>query len=94
MANCMMRIATDRSVNGMRILSSHGSHFAIADFVIGKSLMIVPRSIAKEGYIDIDKDDYTDDDGHDGYLKRTQDTQLTIIEDKWLDDYTVRTYKE
>ncbi|KAF2792849.1 NAD(P)-binding protein [Melanomma pulvis-pyrius CBS 109.77] len=67
-ANCMMRIATDRSVNG-------------------KSLMIVPRSIAKEGYMDIDKDDYTEEDGHKGYFKRTQDTQLVIIEDKWLDDY-------
>jgi hypothetical protein len=27
-------------------------------------------------------------------LKRTQDTQLVIIEDKWRDDYKVRVYKE
>lgn len=60
----------------------------------GKSLMICPRSIAKEGFKDIDKDDYTEDDGHDGYFKRTQDTQLVIIEDKWRDDYKVRVYKE
>ncbi|KAH7086472.1 hypothetical protein FB567DRAFT_528027 [Paraphoma chrysanthemicola] len=74
-AGCMMRIASDKSING-------------------KSLMICPRSIAKEGFKDIDKDDYTEDDGHDGYFKRTQDTQLVIIEDKWRDDYKVRVYKE
>ncbi|KAF2012450.1 NAD(P)-binding protein [Aaosphaeria arxii CBS 175.79] len=74
-ANCMMRIATDKSVNG-------------------KSLMITPRSIAKEGFKDIDKDDYTDEDGHGGYFKKTQESQLVIIEDKWRDDYKVRVYKE
>lgn len=56
--------------------------------------MIVPRSIAKEGYMDVDKDDYTENDGHGGYFKKTQDTQLVIIEDKWLDDYKVRVYKD
>jgi hypothetical protein len=60
----------------------------------GRSLMITPRSVAKEGYMDIDKDDYSENDGHGGYLKRTQDTQLVIIEDKWRDDYKVRVYKE
>jgi len=65
-----------------------------ADLGIGKSLMIVPRSIAKEGYMDIDKDDHTEADGHDGYFKRTQDTQLVIIEDKWLDDFEIRVYKK
>ncbi|KAF3032649.1 hypothetical protein E8E12_002683 [Didymella heteroderae] len=74
-ASCMMRIASDKSVNG-------------------RSLMITPRSVAKEGYMDIDKDDYSENDGHGGYLKRTQDTQLVIIEDKWRDDYKVRVYKE
>lgn len=59
----------------------------------GKSLAIVPRTIAKEGFKDIDKDDYTEDDGHDGYFKRTQDTQLVIIEDKWKEDYKVGAYK-
>ncbi|KAF3002590.1 hypothetical protein E8E13_008327 [Curvularia kusanoi] len=74
-AACMMRIASDKAVNG-------------------RSLMITPRSVAKEGYMDIDKDDYSENDGHGGYLKRTQDTQLVIIEDKWRDDYKVRVYKE
>ncbi|KAH8695728.1 hypothetical protein GQ44DRAFT_744530 [Phaeosphaeriaceae sp. PMI808] len=61
-ANCMMRIASDKSVN--------------------------------EGYKDIDKDDYTEEDGHEGYFKRTQETQLVIIEDKWRADYKVRVYKD
>ncbi|KAH3999403.1 hypothetical protein HBI25_123110 [Parastagonospora nodorum] len=74
-AACMMRIASDRSING-------------------RSLAIAPRNVAKEGYKDIDKDDYTEDDGHDGYFKRTQDTQLVIIEDRWRDDYKVRVFKE
>ncbi|KAL1599345.1 hypothetical protein SLS59_006362 [Nothophoma quercina] len=74
-ASCMMRIASDKSVNG-------------------RSLMITPRSVAKEGYVDIDKDDYSENDGHGGYFKRTQDTQLVIIEDKWRDDFKVRVYKE
>lgn len=56
--------------------------------------MITPRSVAKEGYVDIDKDDYSENDGHSGYFKRTQDTQLVIIEDKWRDDFKVRVYKE
>lgn len=56
--------------------------------------MITPRSVAKEGFVDIDKDDYSENDGHGGYFKRTQDTQLVIIEDKWRDDYKVRVYKE
>ncbi|KAF2463902.1 NAD(P)-binding protein [Lindgomyces ingoldianus] len=56
----------------------------------GHSLMIVPRSVAKEGYMDVGKDDYVEE----GYFKKTQETQLVIIEDKWLDDYKVRIYKE
>lgn len=52
--------------------------------------MIVPRSQAKEGFMDVDKDDYKEDD----YFKKTQKIQLEIIEDKWLDDYKVRTYKD
>ena len=56
----------------------------------GHSLMIVPRSQAKEGFMDVDKDDYKED----GYFKKTQETQLVIIEDKWRDDYKVRIYKD
>lgn len=89
----MMRIASDKSVNGKSTLSSLLRHHS-SDAYIGRSLMITPRSVAKEGYMDIDKDDYSDNDGHGGYLKRTQDTQLVIIEDKWRDDYKVRVYKE
>jgi len=52
--------------------------------------MIVPRSVAKEGFMDFDKDDYIEE----GYFKKTQVTQLHIIKDEWRDDYKVRTYKE
>lgn len=52
--------------------------------------MICPRSLAKEGFMDVDMDDHKEE----GYFKKTQETQLVIIEDKWLDDYKVRVYKD
>ncbi|KAF4815064.1 5'-hydroxyaverantin dehydrogenase [Colletotrichum siamense] len=73
-ANCMMRVACDKTING-------------------RSLMITPRSIAKEGYMDIDRDDYKDVP-EDSYLKRLQESQLIIIEDQWRDNYNVRIYKD
>lgn len=90
----MLRIASDKSINGMTNLQHILSILQYLMMWLGKSLMIVPRSIAKEGFKDIDKDDYTEDDGHAGYMKRTQDSQLVIIEDKWRDDYKVRVYKD
>lgn len=91
-ASCMMRIASDKSVNG-KAFYKYLLH-CMSDTFIGRSLMITPRSKAKEGFMDIDKDDYSENDGHGGYFKKTQDTQLVIIEDKWRDDYKVRVYKE
>ncbi|KAK1464724.1 AdhA [Colletotrichum melonis] len=73
-ANCMMRVACDKSING-------------------RSLMITPRTVAKEGYMDIDRDDYKDVP-EDRYLDKVQKAQLVIIEDKWRDDYKVRVYKD
>lgn len=55
--------------------------------------MITPRTIAKEGFMDVDREDYRDTP-EDAYMKKTQATQLFIIKDKWLDDYKVRVYKE
>lgn len=55
--------------------------------------MITPRSLAKEGYMDIDREDYKDTH-EDSYLKKVQESQLVIIEDKWRDDYKVRVYKD
>lgn len=55
--------------------------------------MITPRSVAREGFMDIDREDYKDVK-EDEYLKKVQASQLIIIEDKWLDDYKVRVYKE
>ncbi|KAJ3941312.1 uncharacterized protein N0V96_009195 [Colletotrichum fioriniae] len=60
---------------------------------MGRSLMITPRTVAKEGYMDIDRDDYKDVP-EDRYLDKVQKAQLVIIEDKWRDDYKVRVYKD
>ncbi|KAJ5490155.1 Short-chain dehydrogenase/reductase SDR [Penicillium expansum] len=51
----------------------------------GRSLMITPRSIAKEGFVDVNKEDFSDP--KDEYFAKKQASQLVIIEDKWLDDY-------
>ncbi|EOO00845.1 putative short chain dehydrogenase reductase family oxidoreductase protein [Phaeoacremonium minimum UCRPA7] len=59
----------------------------------GRSLMITPRSLAKEGFMDVDREDYRDMQ-EDAYMKKTQESQLVIIEDKWLDDFKVRVYKD
>jgi hypothetical protein len=59
----------------------------------GRSLMITPRTIAKQGFVDIDREDYKDTP-EDEYLKKVQASQLVIIKDKWLDDYKVRIYKD
>ncbi|KAJ5275283.1 Short-chain dehydrogenase/reductase SDR [Penicillium chrysogenum] len=53
--------------------------------VNGRSLMITPRSFAKEGFVDVNKEDYSD--LKDEYFAKKQASQLVIIEDKWLDDY-------
>ncbi|OQE30796.1 hypothetical protein PENFLA_c002G05075 [Penicillium flavigenum] len=54
----------------------------------GRSLMITPRSFAKEGFVDVNKEDYSDP--KDEYFAKKQASQLVIIEDKWLDDYKRR----
>lgn len=38
--------------------------------------------MAKEGFVDFGLDDITEE----GYLKSTQETQLRVIEDRWVDD--------
>ncbi|TLD28157.1 hypothetical protein PspLS_04292 [Pyricularia sp. CBS 133598] len=58
----------------------------------GRSLMIVPRSMAKEGFMDTDREDFRDTE-KDAYFKQTQETQLVIIKDRWRDDYVVPKYK-
>jgi len=55
--------------------------------------MIAPRAVVPEGFMDIDRDDYTDAP-QDEYMKKLQASQLVVIEDKWRDDYTVRVYKD
>lgn len=58
----------------------------------GRSLMITPRSIAEQGFMDVDREDYKDIP-EDDYFKKVQASQLFIIKDKWLDDYKVPIYK-
>ncbi|KAL4799239.1 hypothetical protein BDV19DRAFT_355487 [Aspergillus venezuelensis] len=53
----------------------------------GHSLMITPRSVAKEGFKDVGMDDF-DGSEEGGYFKRTQEVQLRIIEDKWVEGWS------
>lgn len=41
--------------------------------------MITPKSVAKEGFKDAEQDDHIEE----GHLKRNQETQLRVIEDRW-----------
>jgi hypothetical protein len=54
--------------------------------------MITPRTKAKQGFVDVDKEDYSEP--KEEYFIKKQATQLRIIEDKWLDDYKVRIYRD
>jgi len=42
--------------------------------------MITPKSVAEEGFKDVGMDDHIEA----GYFKRTQEVQLSIIEDQWV----------
>ncbi|KAL4951356.1 hypothetical protein BDW69DRAFT_201507 [Aspergillus filifer] len=53
----------------------------------GHSLMITPRSVAKEGFKGVGMDDF-DGSEENGYFKRTQEVQLKIIEDRWLEGWS------
>lgn len=55
--------------------------------------MITPRSKNKEGFEDVDREDYEANRDGDPFMIKTQATQLRIIEDQWRDDYKVRIYK-
>ncbi|KAG5759050.1 hypothetical protein H9Q72_012818 [Fusarium xylarioides] len=74
-------------------ISDEFNHNVTSISTTSRSLMITPRSIAKEGFVGIDREDYKDTP-KDEYLKKVQASQLVIIEDKWLDSYKVRVYKE
>lgn len=79
-ASCMARIITDTSINGRpRCLLSNPS--LTDDTYPGRSLMIVPRNIAKEGYMDPNLDDFVDNK----YFEDTQEVQLRVIKADWVD---------
>ena len=44
--------------------------------------MIVPRSVAKEGFVDAELDDFLEE----GYMRSSQEVQLRVIEDRWMDN--------
>lgn len=52
--------------------------------------MIVPRAHVKEGFADVDREDYKEGVQEDDYMNRLQQLQLKIIEDKWGDGQKVR----
>ena len=80
-ASCMMRIAADREMNGEFDIWIGSFGLILMD--VGHSLMIVPRSVAKEGFIDPGLDDFVEE----GLMKSFQEAQLRAIEDRWLDDH-------
>lgn len=94
-AGCMMRIAADRTINGMKRCARRRMCLRVcpADTRTGRSFMITPRSIAAQGFIDSDREDYYAPEGPDEYLAKLQASQLVVIEDKWLDGYPTRVQK-
>ena len=56
----------------------------------GRLFAIVPRAHVKEGYVDVDREDFKEGKAEDDYFRETQALQLRIIEDKWLDNEGVR----
>lgn len=80
-ATGMMRLAADRTMNG-KYRGIEGT-FGLRGNVWkpGHSILIVPRSIAKEGYIDAELDDFTEQ----GYMKSLQELQLRIVRNQWGD---------
>ncbi|KAL4945777.1 hypothetical protein BDV06DRAFT_219020 [Aspergillus oleicola] len=53
----------------------------------GHSLMITPRSVSKEGFKDVGMDDY-DGNEEGGYFQQTQEVQLRVIEDRWVEGWS------
>ena len=56
--------------------------------------MIVHRSVAQEGYMDVDDDDHDDKPFcRRPHLAKNQKIQLSIIKDHWLDGVPTHIYK-
>lgn len=91
-ANCMMRIACDKAVNGKWPSWRECYRDGLLLTLAGRSFMITPRSIAPEGFVDSDREDYNPS-GSDSYLAKLQASQLVVIDDKWLDNHATRIYK-
>lgn len=54
-AAAVLHLASDRTINGKLTLSN--ARDTITDGVSGRACGILPRDIAKEGYVDLDRDD-------------------------------------
>ena len=73
---CMIKIASDRHINGRLQGPTRRRH---ANNLAGHSFMIVPSDMSEVGFCDVDKDDIVDDE----YFVNTQQTQLKVITDRW-----------
>lgn len=78
-----MKLAADRTINGICAVLFFAVRGAKKLCCVGKSLMIVPPSVSKIGYRDVDKDDIVDDE----YFMNNQARQLRIIEDRWAEGW-------
>lgn len=73
----VMRITCDKGISGRWIFSTS----LLAPLSItGRSFAIVPESVAKEGFIDLDQDDFK---GEESYLSRFQSDVIRLRGDDW-----------
>ena len=74
----VMRIACDKRINGRCILFL----CILAKLSrVGHSFAIVPESVAKEGFIDLDEDDFKD---QASYLFKFQSDVVRLRGDAWI----------
>jgi hypothetical protein len=63
-------------------------YYSLTTPTTGRSLMITPRSVTAQGFMDVDQEDYHG--SAEEYFINNQVSQLRVIKDKWLDGYKVR----
>lgn len=80
-ASAMLRIASEKSLNGKRYLSTFSNHKLIAcPFTTGKAFAVVPRDKSPSGYIDLGHDDYPPDDFLSGLQEVVLKTAQSIVD--------------
>lgn len=72
-ASAILHFAADKSINGNNPLSHV---FGLRTNVLsGRAFGVVPKSISKRGYYDLERDDWAPDD----FIKNYQDEASTLI---------------